>query len=53
MRQSSTVPEIQSETKKIVILGHFLPSDPLNNPKNQNFEKIKKTTWRYYHFKLV
>ena len=26
-----------------VILGHFLPFDPPNNPKNQNFEKIKKT----------
>ena len=25
-----------------VILGHFLPFDPPNNPKNQNFEKIKK-----------
>ena len=27
-----------------VILGHFLPFDPPNNPKNQNFEKIKKIT---------
>ena len=25
-----------------VIFGHFLPFDPHNNPKNQNFEKIKK-----------
>ena len=25
-----------------VILGHFLPFDPLNNPKNQNSEKMKK-----------
>ena len=25
-----------------VILGHFLPFDPPNNPKNQNFEKMKK-----------
>ena len=23
-------------------MGHFLPSDPFNNPKSQNFEKIKK-----------
>ena len=26
-----------------VILGHFLPFYPANNPKNQNFEKMKKT----------
>ena len=26
-----------------VILGHFLPFYPPNNPKNQNFGKIKKT----------
>ena len=26
-------------TKFFVILGHFLPSDPPNNPKNQNIEK--------------
>ena len=25
-----------------VILDHFLPFDPPNNPKNQNFEKMKK-----------
>ena len=25
-----------------VILGHFLPFYP-NNPKNQNFEKMKKS----------
>ena len=24
-----------------VILGHFLPSDPLNNQKNENFERMK------------
>ena len=24
------------------ILGHFLPFYPLNNPKNQNFQKMKK-----------
>ena len=29
-------------TKFFVILGHFFPFDPPNNPKNQNFEKIKK-----------
>ena len=26
-----------------VILGHFLPYDPPNNMKNQNFEKMKYT----------
>ena len=25
-----------------VILGHFLPFDPPNNPENQNFVKMKK-----------
>ena len=35
-----------------VILGLFLPFDPPNNPKNQNFEKWKDN-WIYYHFKLV
>ena len=24
------------------ILGHFLPFYPINNPQNQNFEKMKK-----------
>ena len=33
--------EVQ-RTKLFVILGHFLPFDPPNNPKNQNFEKIKR-----------
>ena len=26
-----------------VTLDHFLPFYPPNNPKNQNFEKLKKT----------
>ena len=30
------------ETEFIVSLGHFLPFYPTNNPKNQNFEKMKK-----------
>ena len=38
-----TVPEILSQTEFFVILGHFLSFDPLNNPNNQNLEKIKKT----------
>ena len=32
-----------------VILDHFSPFYPSNNPKNENFEKIKKD-WRHYHF---
>ena len=27
-----------------VILGHFLPPDPPNNQKNQNFKIMKKKT---------
>ena len=30
-------------TKFFVILGHFLPYDPPNNPKNQSFKKTKKS----------
>ena len=32
------------QTKCFVILGHFLPFHPLNNPENQNFEKIKNAS---------
>ena len=31
------------QTEFIVILGHFLPFYHTNNPKNQNFQKMKKT----------
>ena len=31
-------------TKFFAILSHFLPFDPLNNPKSQNFEETKKKT---------
>ena len=31
------------QTEIFVILGHFLLSDPLNNLKNQNFEKMRKS----------
>ena len=34
-------------TEIFVILGHFLPFQPLDNLENQN---IEKNTWRYYHF---
>ena len=30
------------QTELLVILDHFLPFYPLNNPKNQNFGKLKK-----------
>ena len=30
----------------------FLFFDPLNNPKNQNFEKRERKSWRHYHFTL-
>ena len=30
----------------------FLPFCPSNNPQNQNFEKLKKNTWRYYHLNM-
>ena len=38
------VPEIWSmgQTEFFVILAPFLPFYPPNNPKNQNFEKMKK-----------
>ena len=38
------------EIEFFVILGLFLPFYNTNNPKNQNFEKMKKTTGRYHHF---
>ena len=41
-----------SRNRAFVILGQFLPFDPPDNPKNQNFEKMKKV-WRYYHFTFV
>ena len=31
----------------------FLPFYSPNNPKNQNFKKMKKNPWRYYHFTHV
>ena len=41
------------QTKFFVILDHFLPFYPPNNPKNPNFEKLKKNPWRYHHFTYV
>ena len=37
------------QTEIFVILGHFLPFQPPDNPENQNF-KTEKNSWRYYHF---
>ena len=38
------VPEIWSATDRIfLILDHFLPFYPTNDPENQNFNKMKKT----------
>ena len=34
----------------LVILGHFLLFNPPNNPKNQNFEKIKKKNAKLLSF---
>ena len=34
--------EIRSETEFFVIMGHFSPFYPPNDPKKQNFEKRKK-----------
>ena len=31
----------------------FLPFYPHNNPKDQNFEKMKKKVWRYHQFTIV
>ena len=39
------------QTKCFVILGHVLPFEPPNNPRNKN--KKKKKTWRYYHFTVI
>ena len=39
----SMVPEIWSAiTELFVMLDHFLPSYPANDPRNQIFEKMKK-----------
>ena len=47
------------QTEFFVILGHFLPFyhphshvSP-NDPENQNFEKKRKNTWRYYQGRFL
>ena len=34
--------DMECKRQCFVILGHFLPFHPTNNPKNQNFEKMEK-----------
>ena len=36
-----------------VSLDRFLPFYLPSNPKNENFEKNKKSIWRHYHFTYV
>ena len=44
-------------TKVFCHFGPFLPFEPPNNPKNQNFEKNnkkkKKNAGKHYHFTLA
>ena len=40
-------------TEFIVILDYFLHFYSPNNPKYENFEKVKKNFWRYYYFTHV
>ena len=48
------VPEILSATEKnFCHLGQFFVVLPPNNPKNQNFEKMKKLPRDIYHFTHV
>ena len=35
--------DMEHDTEFFLILDHFLPFYPTNTPKNQNFEKMKKT----------
>ena len=46
--------EIWSVTRRILSFWTvFCPFTLPKDPENQNFEKIKKNTWRYYHFTNV
>ena len=49
------LPEMWSATDKIFCLFEqfFALFPPSNNPENQNFERMKNKTCRYYHFTLV
>ena len=41
------------QTELFVIMDCFLPFYPPMDPENQNFEKMNKNTWRYFHFTKV
>ena len=45
--------EIWSPTEFFLILGHFLPFYPLNNPENLNFEKMKQEPGNIISHKLT
>ena len=48
------VPETPSATDRIFCHSRTVFALlPPNKPKNQNFEKMKKYNWRYYHFTNV
>ena len=48
------IPQIWSMTDRIHChFGQIFALLPPKNPKNQNFEKVKKNPWRYYHFTRV
>ena len=38
---------VMERNQALCHLDHFLPFYPPNNWENQNFEKMKKNTWRY------
>ena len=42
--------DTECDRKFFAILHYFLPFYPPNNPKNQSFEKMKKTLRDHYHF---
>ena len=47
-----TVLEIWYMTDVTVVFnfGYFFALLPTNCPKNENFKKNEKNTWRYHHF---
>ena len=47
------VPEIWSATKKFCHSRPFFTFLPPMDPEHQNFEKLKKNAWRYFHFTNV
>ena len=41
------------QTEFFLVLDHFLPFCPPDDPENQNLEKLKKNPWRYNPFTHV